>query len=204
MLKFQEVSSVAASLPEINIDTDAIIPKQFLKTIERSGLGKYLFFDKRFHKNNEANKSFILNKKPWNKSKIIIAGDNFGCGSSREHAPWALLDFGIRCIISTSFADIFYNNSIKNGLFPLVLKKNEINELIKKANNEEIITINLVNKKVSSNHYFYSFTVENAVRERLLNGYDDIELTLKNIKEINNYENTEFKKKPWKILKNDN
>ena len=163
-----------------------------------------MFFDKRFHKNNEVNKSFILNKKPWNKSKIIIAGDNFGCGSSREHAPWALLDFGIRCIISTSFADIFYNNSIKNGLFPLVLKKNEINELIKKANNEEIITINLVNKKVSSNHYFYSFTVENAVRERLLNGYDDIELTLKNIKEINNYENTEFKNKPWKILKNDN
>ena len=204
MLKFEEISSVAASLPEINIDTDAIIPKQFLKTIERKGLGKHLFFEKRFKRNNEKNEKFVLNKDPWKKAKIIVAGDNFGCGSSREHAPWALLDFGIRCVISTSFADIFYNNSIKNGLFPLVLKKDEVLSLDEIANKKQLITVNLKEKKVHSGNNSYFFEVEDSVRERLLHGYDDIELTLKHIKSIENYENNEFKNKPWKLLKNEN
>ncbi len=204
MLKFIEITSVAANFPDINIDTDAIIPKQFLKTIERTGLGKNLFFEKRFKINNEENEQFVLNKDPWKKAKIIIAGDNFGCGSSREHAPWALLDFGIRCIISTSFADIFYNNSVKNGLFPVVLKREEVLHLAEIANKKHLITVNLKEKKVHFGNNSYFFEVEDAVRERLLHGYDDIELSLKHIKSIKNYENKEFKNKPWKLLKNEN
>ncbi len=203
MLKFLEISSVAATFPDINIDTDAIIPKQFLKTIERSGLGKNLFYDQRYDKNKNENKNFILNIKPWRNAKIIIAGDNFGCGSSREHAPWALLDFGIRCIISSSFADIFYNNSIKNGLFPLVLKKEEIIKLMRSAKNKETIKVNLLEKKVYSLNSTFSFKLENSLRERLLNGYDDIGVTFKNIQYINDYEKREFKEKKWKLLDND-
>tara|TARA_A100001015_G_scaffold304722_1_gene396368 strand:- start:195 stop:800 length:606 start_codon:yes stop_codon:yes gene_type:complete len=201
VLKFTKITSEAACLLDINIDTDAIIPKQFLKTIERSGLGKYLFFDSRFKKNNTENEDFILNKKPWRKAQIIIAGDNFGCGSSREHAPWALLDFGIRCIISTSFADIFYNNSIKNGLFPLVLKRNQIKELIRQANKKDKITVDLKQKKIFFSTYTYSFEVANFIRDRLLNGHDDIELTLKHLDSIEIYEKKKFNNKTWKTLK---
>ena len=135
MESFDKINGIAAPMPEINIDTDAIIPKQFLKTIERKGLGKYLFYDRRFDQEGKKNNSFILNRKPWDKSSVIVAGDNFGCGSSREHAPWALLDFGIKCVISSSFADIFYNNSFKNGLLPIVIDKDGLEKLMEFAKN---------------------------------------------------------------------
>ena len=134
MKSFDKINGIAAPKPEINIDTDAIIPKQFLKTIERKGLGKYLFYDRRFDQEGKKNNSFILNRKPWDKSSVIVAGDNFGCGSSREHAPWALLDFGIKCVISSSFADIFYNNSFKNGLLPIVIDKDNLEKLMEFSN----------------------------------------------------------------------
>ena len=204
MEKFNTVSSVAAPLPLINIDTDMIIPKQFLKTIKRSGLGKNLFDEMRYNQSGDEIDDFVLNQEKYKNTNILVAGDNFGCGSSREHAPWALLDFGIRCVISTSFADIFYNNSIKNGLFPLVLKKDEVLSLDEIANKKQLITVNLKEKKVHSGNNSYFFEVEDSVRERLLHGYDDIELTLKHIKSIKNYENNEFKNKPWKLLKNEN
>ena len=149
MKKFIVLEGLAAVLADINIDTDAIIPKQFLKTIEREGLGKSLFYDQRYEVEYEENPEFILNKDPWRNAKIIIAGDNFGCGSSREHAPWALLDFGIECIISTSFADIFYNNSIKNGLLPIILKKDDINVLTDLALKKEKFKINLKEELIS-------------------------------------------------------
>ena len=200
MRKFSEVNSVAAVMPDINIDTDAIIPKQFLKTIERAGLGKNLFFDRRYSNNFKKVPSFILNMKPWDRSKILIAGDNFGCGSSREHAPWALLDFGIECIISTSFADIFFNNSIKNGLLPLVLKKEIISTLEKFALNKELIKVSLENKKIYVSDMVIEFELEESIRERLLKGLDDIELTLGFENEIKDYEKKEKKINSWKFI----
>ena len=137
MKKISDLDSIAAVINEINIDTDDIIPKQFLKTILRSGLGKYLFYNRRYDNNNNEKKDFILNKKPWSDAKILIAGSNFGCGSSREHAPWALLDFGIQCVIAPSFADIFFNNCIKNGVLPLILSKNLIDKLIEHSFNKK-------------------------------------------------------------------
>ena len=200
MRKFSEVNSVAAVMPDINIDTDAIIPKQFLKTIERAGLGKNLFFDRRYSNNFKKVPSFILNMKPWDRAKILIAGDNFGCGSSREHAPWALLDFGIECIISTSFADIFFNNSIKNGLLPLVLKKEIISTLEKFALNKELIKVSLENKKIYVSDMVIEFELEESIRERLLKGLDDIELTLGFENEIKDYEKKEKKINSWKFI----
>ncbi len=200
MRKFSEVNSVAAVMPDINIDTDAIIPKQFLKTIERAGLGKNLFFDRRYSNNFKKVPSFILNMKPWDRAKILIAGDNFGCGSSREHAPWALLDFGIECIISTSFADIFFNNSIKNGLLPLVLKKEIISTLEKFALNKELIKVSLENKKIYVSDMVIEFELEKSIRERLLKGLDDIELTLGFENEIKDYEKKEKKINSWKFI----
>ena len=147
MKKFYELESIAAVINEINIDTDAIIPKQFLKTIERTGLGKFLFYDRRYDNSNNLKKEFILNKVPWNRSKILIAGNNFGCGSSREHAPWALLDFGIKCVIAPAFADIFFNNSIKNGLLPLTLSKPLIISLCEYSMKKKLIKVSLLEKK---------------------------------------------------------
>ena len=200
MRKFVEINSVAAVMSDINIDTDAIIPKQFLKTIARSGLGKNLFFERRYLNNSKENPDFILNRKPWNKAKILIAGDNFGCGSSREHAPWALLDFGIECVISCSFADIFFNNSIKNGLLPLVLEKNIIIDLQKLAMAKESMKINLENKKLAVCDKNIDINLEENVRERLLKGLDDIELTMKYENDIRVYEEKQKKINQWKFI----
>ena len=200
MKKFTTLEGLAAVLADINIDTDAIIPKQFLKTIEREGLGKSLFYDQRYEVEYKENPEFILNKDPWRNAKIIIAGDNFGCGSSREHAPWALLDFGIECIISTSFADIFYNNSIKNGLLPIILKKNDINVLTDLAFKKEMFTINLKEELISVRDINISFNIDKIVKNRLINGYDDIELTLKNENLIKRYERNKNKFFDWKYI----
>ena len=200
MKKFIILDGLAAVLADINIDTDAIIPKQFLKTIEREGLGKSLFYDQRYEVEYKENPEFILNKDPWRNAKIIIAGDNFGCGSSREHAPWALLDFGIECIISTSFADIFYNNSIKNGLLPIILKKNDINVLTDLAFKKEMFTINLKEELISVRDLNISFNIDKIVKNRLINGYDDIELTLKNENLIKRYERNKNKFFDWKYI----
>ena len=200
MKKFIILEGLAAVLADINIDTDAIIPKQFLKTIEREGLGKSLFYDQRYEVEYEENPEFILNKDPWRNAKIIIAGDNFGCGSSREHAPWALLDFGIECIISTSFADIFYNNSIKNGLLPIILKKDDINVLTDLALKKEILTINLKEELISCRDINISFNIDKIVKNRLINGYDDIELTLKSENLIKEYERNKNKFFDWKYV----
>ena len=200
MRKFTILEGLAAVIADINIDTDAIIPKQFLKTIEREGLGKSLFYDQRYELEYRENPEFILNKNPWRNAKIIIAGDNFGCGSSREHAPWALLDFGIECIISTSFADIFYNNSIKNGLLPIILKKNDINVLTDLAFKKEMFTINLKEELISVRDINISFNIDKIVKNRLINGYDDIELTLKNENLIEQYERNKNKFFDWKYI----
>ena len=200
MRKFTILEGLAAVLADINIDTDAIIPKQFLKTIEREGLGKSLFYDQRYEVEYKENPEFILNKDPWRNAKIIIAGDNFGCGSSREHAPWALLDFGIECIISTSFADIFYNNSIKNSLLPIILKKNDINVLTDLALKKEMFTINLKEELISVRDINMSFNIDKIVKNRLINGYDDIELTLKNENLIKRYERNKNKFFDWKYI----
>ncbi len=203
MKEFKKLEGIAAVFSDINIDTDAIIPKQFLKTIERKGLGINLFYDQRYTSDYNENLNFVLNKSPWRNSKIIIAGDNFGCGSSREHAPWALLDFGIKCIISTSFADIFFNNSIKNGLLPIKLEKNKIDILSKHAELGKIFSIDLINEKISVENNETSFEVNGVIKNRLVNGYDDIELTLKNSKFIDEYEKNLEKFQDWKYISNE-
>ena len=203
MRKFVEINSVAAVMSDINIDTDAIIPKQFLKTIARSGLGKNLFFERRYLNNSKENPDFILNRKPWNKAKILIAGDNFGCGSSREHAPWALLDFGIECVISSSFADIFFNNSVKNGLLLIKLNKNEIQILSELAMKKESFTVDLINQKISVKNSEINFNVDSIIKDRLIHGYDDIEITLKNKQLIVDYENNKNKFHIWKNIVNE-
>ena len=200
MKKISDLDSIAAVINEINIDTDDIIPKQFLKTILRSGLGKYLFYNRRYDNNNNQKKDLILNKKPWTDAKILIAGSNFGCGSSREHAPWALLDFGIQCVIAPSFADIFFNNCIKNGVLPLVLSKNLIDKLIEHSFNKKKIKVSLVNKEVYYDNLAFDFKISENIRERLLNGYDDIELTLKKSREIKLYETRNYSKQSWKLV----
>lgn len=203
MKKFTAIKGFAAVLPNINIDTDAIIPKQFLKTIQRKGLGKNLFYEQRYHEEYEENKNFILNKAPWRYAKIIIAGDNFGCGSSREHAPWALLDFGIKCIVSTSFADIFFNNSIKNGLLLIKLNKNNIQKLSEIALDKEEFTVDLVNENITSKNILINFNIDKNVKDRLINGFDDIQLTLKNEELIKKYEDDKTKFSDWKHVLND-
>tara|TARA_B100001248_G_C27380560_1_gene456717 strand:- start:268 stop:891 length:624 start_codon:yes stop_codon:yes gene_type:complete len=200
MKKISDLDSIAAVINEINIDTDDIIPKQFLKTIQRSGLGKYLFYNRRYDNKNNQKKDFILNKEPWSDAKILIAGSNFGCGSSREHAPWALLDFGIQCVIAPSFADIFFNNCIKNGVLPLILSKNLIDKLIEYSFNKKKIKVSLVNKEVYYDNLAFDFKISENIRERLLNGYDDIELTLKKSREIKLYETRNYNKQSWKLV----
>ena len=197
MKKFKSTKGIPASLPMINIDTDMIIPKQFLKTIKRTGLGKSLFFEMRYDESGNKIKSFVLNNKPYDNSSILITGKNFGCGSSREHAPWALLDFGIKCIISQSFADIFYNNCFKNGMLPIILKENEILELAEYSKRKESIEINLDEQEISFGNKKIKFDIDAFKKKCLLNGLDDIALSLKQSEKISLYEEKMKKNKPW-------
>tara|TARA_B100000700_G_scaffold325781_1_gene435484 strand:- start:3240 stop:3857 length:618 start_codon:yes stop_codon:yes gene_type:complete len=203
MKKFYNLESIAVVIDEINIDTDDIIPKQFLKTIQRSGLGKFLFYNRRYDSSNNKKDNFILNQSPWDSAEILITGSNFGCGSSREHAPWALLDFGIKCIIAPSFADIFYNNSIKNGLLPLTLSKNLINILSDYSLKKKYLKVSLLDQKIYYDDISLDFTIPNDIKERLLNGYDDVELTLQKGNLINLYEKKQYNEKSWKLVDNE-
>ena len=200
MEKFTELRSVAAPLPLINIDTDMIIPKQFLKTIKRSGLGKNLFDEMRYDQSGNEIGDFVLNQAKYRNTNILIAGDNFGCGSSREHAPWALLDFGIRAVISTSFADIFYNNCFKNGILPIILPKKERDLLMDDAlkGSNSILTVNLENQEIKRpDGSTITFDVDQFKKKCLLNGLDDIELTMKKFDKIKSFEDSYFLKFPW-------
>ncbi|MGY8975956.1 MAG: 3-isopropylmalate dehydratase small subunit [Alphaproteobacteria bacterium] len=188
MKSFKKLTGIIASMPQVNIDTDAIIPKQFLKTIERTGLGKHLFHEKRYDQNNNLNNDFVLNKQPWDQAEIIVAGDNFGCGSSREHAPWALLDFGISCIIATSFADIFYNNCFKNGVLPIVLNEKIVEEISDLAEQGIEISIDLEEQQIIAQNKLYKFDIDPYRKHCLLNGLDDIGITLENKETIDSYE----------------
>jgi len=202
MKKFNILKGIPANLPMMNIDTDMIIPKQFLKTIKRTGLGKSLFFEMRFEENGKEIAEFILNKKPYNNSKILISGKNFGCGSSREHAPWALLDFGIQCVISSSFADIFYNNCFKNGMLPIILDEKNIEELIQYSVRKENIEVNLTEQEVIFGNKRIKFKIDSFKKKCLLEGLDDIAMSLEKDTQISSYENMQKKNKPW-INQND-
>ena len=197
MKKFSTLKSIPAYLPIVNIDTDMIIPKQFLKTIKRTGLGKNLFFEMRYDDNGNEIKDFVLNQNPFNNSKILIAGKNFGCGSSREHAPWALLDFGITCVISSSFADIFYSNCFKNGILPIILDDEKIKELSEYAKRKEEISIDLNEEKIFFGNNETKFKVDSFKKKCLLEGLDDIALSLKKSDKINNFEKNLKVEKPW-------
>ncbi|PZO66941.1 MAG: 3-isopropylmalate dehydratase small subunit [Paracoccus denitrificans] len=200
MDKFTTLTGVAAPMPLVNIDTDMIIPKQFLKTIHRSGLGKNLFDEMRFNQDGTENPDFVLNKPAYRDAQIIVAGDNFGCGSSREHAPWALLDFGIRCVISTSFADIFYNNCFKNGILPIVLPQEAVDALMKDAEHgaNARLTVDLENQTVSGpDGEVFTFEMDPHRKHCLLNGLDDIGLTLEKDNSIAAYEQRIAQSQPW-------
>ena len=199
MQKFTTLKSIPAYLPIVNIDTDMIIPKQFLKTIKRTGLGKNLFYEMRYDEKGKKINDFILNQNPFNNSKILIAGKNFGCGSSREHAPWALLDFGITCVISSSFADIFFNNCFKNGILPIILDEEKIKELSEYANRKEEISINLNEEKIIYGNNEITFKVDTFKKKCLLEGLDDIALSLKKSDKIENFEKNLKIQKPWII-----
>ena len=199
MQKFTTLKSIPAYLPIVNIDTDMIIPKQFLKTIKRTGLGKNLFYEMRYDEKGEKINDFILNQNPFNNSKILIAGKNFGCGSSREHAPWALLDFGITCVISSSFADIFFNNCFKNGILPIILDEDKIKELAAYANRKEEISVDLNEEKIIYGNNEISFKVDSFKKKCLLEGLDDIALSLKKSEKIESFEKNLKNQKPWII-----
>ena len=189
MKEFTEVQGVTAPIELSNIDTDMIIPKQFLKTIKRSGLGEGLFYEMRYDEKGNLNKNFILNEKPFSDSKILIAFENFGCGSSREHAPWAIKDFGINVILAISFADIFFNNCFKNGILPIKLNKGEIDFLISNLPKyKNILKVNLINQVITLGTSDIKFDIESHRKESLLNGWDDIDLTLKHKEKITSYE----------------
>jgi len=198
MDKFTQVQSIPAYLPIVNVDTDMIIPKQFLKTIKRTGLGKSLFFELRYDEQGNPLKEFVLNQEPYNQSKVLVGEKNFGCGSSREHAPWSLLDFGIKVVIAPSFADIFYNNCFKNGILPIVLKDEEIKELAELSKEKKEITINLEEQKIEKgDNRPFDFDVEPFRKECLMNGYDDIALSLKKTSDVENYIEKQKKATPW-------
>jgi 3-isopropylmalate/(R)-2-methylmalate dehydratase small subunit len=197
MKKFDVLKGIPANLSMINIDTDMIIPKQFLKTIKRTGLGKSLFYEMRYDENGKKIEKFVLNKKPFDSSSILITGKNFGCGSSREHAPWALLDFGIKCIISQSFADIFYNNCFKNGMLPIVLHEDKIKELTQYAERKENIEINLKEQEIAFGNNKIKFEIDPFKKKCLLDGLDDITLSLEKSEKISSYEAEMIKNKPW-------
>ena len=202
MQKFNTLKSIPAYLPIVNIDTDMIIPKQFLKTIKRTGLGKNLFFEMRYDDQGKEISDFVLNQNPFNKSKILIAGKNFGCGSSREHAPWALLDFGITCVISSSFADIFYSNCFKNGILPIILEEEKIKEISEYSNRKEEISIDLNQDKIIYGNNEIKFQVDEFKKKCLLEGLDDIALSMAKISQIDNFEKRLIEDKPW-LMKND-
>ena len=197
MRKFTTLKSIPAYLPIVNIDTDMIIPKQFLKTIKRTGLGKNLFFEMRYDEDGKIIDNFVLNKTPYNSSKILIAGNNFGCGSSREHAPWALLDFGITCVISSSYADIFYSNCFKNGILPIILEEEKIKELSEYAKRKEEISVDLGEEKILYGNNEISFKIDPFKKKCLLEGLDDIALSLKKSEKIQKFENELKNQKPW-------
>jgi 3-isopropylmalate/(R)-2-methylmalate dehydratase small subunit len=199
MQKFTSLKSIPAYLPIVNIDTDMIIPKQFLKTIKRTGLGKNLFYEMRYDEKGKKIDDFILNQNPFNNSKILIAGKNFGCGSSREHAPWALLDFGITCVISSSFADIFFNNCFKNGILPIILDEDKIKELSEYANRKEEISVDLSEEKIIYGNNEVRFEVDKFKKKCLLEGLDDIALSLKKSDKIEKFEKNLKNQKPWII-----
>jgi 3-isopropylmalate/(R)-2-methylmalate dehydratase small subunit len=197
MEKFNILKGVPANLPMINVDTDMIIPKQFLKTLKRSGLGESLFFEMRYDEQGKKKDNFVLNKEPYNKSSILLTGKNFGCGSSREHAPWALLDFGIKCIIGPSFADIFYNNCFKNSMLPIVLSQNNLEEIVEYSKRKEIVEINLTKQEIKFGNKIINFKIDPFKKECLLNGLDDISLSLEKSEKISSYEENLKKTKPW-------
>lgn len=198
MEKFTTLQSIAAPLALVNIDTDMIIPKQFLKTIKRTGLGQSLFFEMRYDLDGKPIADFILNKPAYKNSRILIAGNNFGCGSSREHAPWALLDFGIKCIIAPSFADIFYNNCFKNGILPVVLSSQEVEELMSLASDQENqVTVDLPRQEIRAGNKIYQFSLDGFRKTCLIEGLDDIGLTLKKEDKINDFEKQNRQKLSW-------
>ena len=197
MKKFKNIKSIPAYLSIVNIDTDMIIPKQFLKTIKRTGLGKNLFYEMRYNEKGNPIEDFILNTKPFNESKILIAGKNFGCGSSREHAPWALLDFGITCVISSSYADIFYNNCFKNGILPIILPDTKIKELSDYSKRKEEITVNLEEQKITYGNNETTFEIDQFKKKCLLEGLDDIALSLEKNPKITEFEKKLVTNKPW-------
>ena len=197
MQKFNTLKSIPAYLPIVNIDTDMIIPKQFLKTIKRTGLGKNLFFEMRYDDDGNEIKDFTLNNEPFNNSKILIAGNNFGCGSSREHAPWALLDFGITCVISSSYADIFYSNCFKNGILPIILDEEKIKELSEYSSRKKEISIDLNKQKITYGNSETNFDIDPFKKKCLLEGLDDIDLSLEKSKKMDSFEKKLKENKPW-------
>ncbi|MDB2345049.1 3-isopropylmalate dehydratase small subunit [Candidatus Pelagibacter bacterium] len=202
MEKFTKIKSIPAYLSLQNIDTDMIIPKQFLKTIKRTGLGKSLFYEMRYDEQGKSIKDFTLNNEPYNKSKILLAGKNFGCGSSREHAPWALSDFGIKCVISSSFADIFYNNCFKNGILPVKIDEQSVLELAEYSKRKEEIDVNLENQEIKFGNKSIKFDVDAFKKKCLIEGLDDIGLSMEKVSHIDNFEKKIGLDKPW-LMKND-
>ena len=202
MDKFNKLNSIPSYLPLQNIDTDMIVPKQFLKTIKRTGLSKGLFYEMRYDEKGKIIEDFVLHKEPYNKSKILIAGKNFGCGSSREHAPWALLDFGIKCVISSSFADIFYNNCFKNGILPIRLDEKIILQLAEYSNRKKEIEVDLEEQVVKFGNEIAVFEVDEFKKKCLLEGLDDIALSMEKLNLVENFEKKVKEDRPW-LLKND-
>ena len=197
MKKFSSIKSIPAYLPIVNIDTDMIIPKQFLKSIKRTGLGKNLFFEMRYDQSGKEINDIIINNSPYDNSKILIAGKNFGCGSSREHAPWALLDFGITCVISSSYADIFYNNCFKNGILPITISEDQIKEISEYSKRKEEISVNLPEQKINFGNKEIKFEIDQFKKKCLIEGLDDIALSLEKSDKIISYENKIKTLKPW-------
>ena len=197
MQKFKTIKSIPAYLPIVYIDTDMIIPKQFLKTIKRTGLGKNLFYEMRYNEKGVPIEDFILNTSPFNNSEILIAGKNFGCGSSREHAPWALLDFGITCVVSSSYADIFYNNCFKNGILPIVLPEAKIKELSEYSKRKEEIIVNLEEQKITFGNNEIDFEIDQFKKKCLIEGLDDIALSLEKNPKITEFEKKLSSSRPW-------
>ena len=202
MDKFNKLNSIPSYLPLQNIDTDMIVPKQFLKTIKRTGLGKGLFYEMRYDEKGKIIEDFVLHKEPYNKSKILIAGKNFGCGSSREHAPWALLDFGIKCVISSSFADIIYNNCFKNGILPIRLDEKIILQLAEYSNRKKEIEVDLEEQAVKFGNEIVNFEVDGFKKKCLMEGLDDIALSMEKLNLVENFEKKVKEDRPW-LLKND-
>lgn len=197
MQPFTTLTAIAAPLPIENVDTDMIIPKQFLKTIKRTGLKEGLFYEMRFDVNGKRNNDFILHKEPYNKAQMLVARDNFGCGSSREHAPWALLDFGIRCVIAPSFADIFYNNCFKNGILPITLSHDEVAKLMQVAESGQKITVDLAQQTVTAGNHAFRFDLDTFRKHCLMHGLDDIGLTFEKLPSIDAFEKKQKSQNPW-------